>query len=54
MEGELHRHGLLPDGQSVVDGTAPAYYLAPPPEVFSYSCLEQPRQIALPVSERRL
>ena len=49
MEAELRGHGLLPEGQSVVDGTAPLYYLtAPPPEntpPFSYSCLGQERYL---------
>ena len=49
MEAELRGHGLLPEGQSLVDGTAPLYYLtAPPPESappFSYSCLGQERYL---------
>ena len=49
MEAELRGHGLLPEGQSVVDGTAPLYYLtAPPPEsapAFRYSCLGQERYL---------
>ena len=49
MEAELRGHGLLPDGQSVVDGTAPLYYLTslPPGSTpgFSYSCLGQERYL---------
>jgi len=49
MEAELRGRGLLPEGQSVVDGTAPLYYLtAPPPEstpAFRYSCLGQERYL---------
>ena len=53
METELHGHGLLPAGQSILDGTAPAYYLEPAAPVFNYSCLERPRQIPLPVALNR-
>ena len=52
MEGELQDHGLLPAGQSLVDGTAPLWYLTPTEArpVFSYSSLRQLHHIPLPES----